>query len=79
VLAEFDACINKLPADGSPVIFVTHYVSFLIAPGISFALFAGSMAALAAEKLSSNWSTKFLVIAASGIIAGESCQEYSSP
>jgi len=37
------------------------------------------MAALATEKLSPNWSTKFLVIAASGIIAGESCQEYSSP
>ena len=47
-------------------------LAFLIAPGISFALFLGSMAALASSKLTPNWSTKFLIIAASGIIAGES-------
>jgi len=47
-------------------------LAFLIAPGISFALFTGSMVALASEKAFPNWSTRFLVIAASGIIAGES-------
>ncbi|MFO8026687.1 MAG: OPT family oligopeptide transporter [Opitutales bacterium] len=47
-------------------------LAFLIAPGISFALFVGSMAALAAEKVFPNWSGRYLVIAASGIIAGES-------
>jgi len=47
-------------------------LAFLIAPGISFALFLGSMAALVAGKVAPNWSTKFLIIAASGIIAGES-------
>lgn len=47
-------------------------LAFLIAPGISFALFAGSMAALAAEKVFPNWSGRYLIIAASGIIAGES-------
>lgn len=47
-------------------------LAFLIAPGISFALFLGSMAALVAGKFAPNWSTKFLIIAASGIIAGES-------
>lgn len=47
-------------------------LAFLIAPGISFALFAGAMAALAAEKVFPNWSGRYLIIAASGIIAGES-------
>lgn len=47
-------------------------LAFLISPGISFALFTGSMVALAAEKAFPSWSTRFLVIAASGIIAGES-------
>lgn len=47
-------------------------LSFLITPGISFALFLGSMVAHFAGKIAPNWSTKFLIIAASGIIAGES-------
>ena len=47
-------------------------LAFLIAPSIALALFAGSMAALLAGKIAPNWSTKFLIIAASGIIAGES-------
>jgi uncharacterized oligopeptide transporter (OPT) family protein len=47
-------------------------LAFLISPGISMALFAGSMVALAAGKLIPNWTTRFLIIAASGIIAGES-------
>ena len=47
-------------------------LAFLISPAISFAIFLGSMAALALGKVVPNWSTKFLIIAASGIIAGES-------
>ncbi len=47
-------------------------LAFLIAPSISIALFLGSMAALFAEKIAPNWSAKFIIIAASGIIAGES-------
>lgn len=47
-------------------------LAFLISPGISFALFLGSMAALGTAKFIPNWSTRFLIIAASGIIAGES-------
>ena len=47
-------------------------LAFLISPGISFALFLGSMAALGASKFIPSWSARFLIIAASGIIAGES-------
>lgn len=47
-------------------------LAFLISPGISLALFAGSMVALVAGKVVPNWSTRFMIIAASGIIAGES-------
>ncbi len=47
-------------------------LAFLISPAISFALFLGSMAALLIGKITPNWSTKFMIIAASGIIAGES-------
>lgn len=47
-------------------------LAFLISPGISFALFLGSMAALGASKFFPGWSARFLIIAASGIIAGES-------
>lgn len=47
-------------------------LAFLISPGISFALFPGSMAALGASKFIPSWSARFLIIAASGIIAGES-------
>jgi len=46
-------------------------LAFLIVPGISFAIFLGSMAALCASKCFPNWSQRFLIIAASGIIAGE--------
>jgi putative OPT family oligopeptide transporter len=47
-------------------------LAFLLAPGISFALFIGSMISLGASKFTPNWSARFLIIAASGIIAGES-------
>ena len=47
-------------------------LAFLIAPGISFALFLGSMAALGLSKFCPNWSDRLLIVAASGIIAGES-------
>ena len=47
-------------------------LAFLIAPSIALALFAGSMAALVIGKVAPNWTTKFMIIAASGIIAGES-------
>ncbi len=47
-------------------------LAFLISPGISFALFLGSMAALGLTKVFPSWSARFLIVAASGIIAGES-------
>jgi len=47
-------------------------LAFLIAPSIAIALFLGSMGALVLGKVVPNWSTRFLIIAASGIIAGES-------
>ena len=47
-------------------------LAFLISPAISLALFLGSMASVVAHKVAPNWSAKLLIIAASGIIAGES-------
>lgn len=47
-------------------------LAFLISPGVSFALFVGSMVSLGASKFVPSWSARFLIIAASGIIAGES-------
>jgi putative OPT family oligopeptide transporter len=47
-------------------------LAFLIAPGISIALFLGSMVAFITGKFVPDWSSRFLIIAASGIIAGES-------
>lgn len=47
-------------------------LAFLISPGISIALFTGSMVALVTSKVIPDWNTRFLIIAASGIIAGES-------
>ncbi|MFU8892579.1 MAG: OPT family oligopeptide transporter [Luteolibacter sp.] len=47
-------------------------LAFVIAPSVSFSLFTGSMVAVALGKVVPSWSTRFLIIAASGIIAGES-------
>jgi uncharacterized oligopeptide transporter (OPT) family protein len=47
-------------------------LSFVIAPSTSFSLFFGSMVALVAGKVAPDWSNRFMIIAASGIIAGES-------
>jgi putative OPT family oligopeptide transporter len=47
-------------------------LAFLISPGVSFALFLGSMVAVVMEKYVPSWSARFLIIAASGIIAGDS-------
>jgi putative OPT family oligopeptide transporter len=47
-------------------------LAFLISPGVSFALFLGAMAAVAMGKFVPSWSARFLIIAASGIIAGDS-------
>lgn len=38
-------------------------LAFLISPGVSFALFAGSVVALIAGKVGPNWSAYFLIIA----------------
>ena len=46
--------------------------AFIIPPFISLAMFLGAMARVVAEKLQPVWSSKYLIVIAAGLVAGES-------
>lgn len=46
--------------------------AFIIPPFISLAMFLGSMVRVVAEKLRPEWSARYLIVIAAGLVAGES-------
>lgn len=46
--------------------------ALIIPPAISLTMFAGSMIRVGAEKINKHWATKYIIVIAAGLVAGES-------